>query len=201
MESIQVKFNFGGPMSTLSEFTKNNELFIFRKLQSTDTVLLGNFFTSLSDETRGRFGPHPLTKEHAEWLCSQIDETSIERFIIDNNKEVVGYFIIDFNLFKDEKQRYSSYGINLDSRKDPVFAPCISDKYQNKGIASEAMRTLIEYAHKINIRNLVLMGGTQVPNKIAIRFYKKFGFREYGRFYTEHNGLNNLDMMLTIKNS
>jgi len=42
------------------------------------------------------------------------------------------------------------------------------------------------------------MGGTQEPNKVAQSFYKKFGFKEYGRFYTDHNGLNNIDMKLML---
>jgi len=28
----------------------------------------------------------------------------------------------------------------------------------------------------------------------------KFGFKKYGEFYTEHNGLDNIDMMLTLDN-
>ena len=42
------------------------------------------------------------------------------------------------------------------------------------------------------------MGGTQEPNLVARSFYKKFGFKEYSKFFTEHNGLENIDMMLIL---
>jgi len=43
------------------------------------------------------------------------------------------------------------------------------------------------------------MGGTQEPNHLARNFYKKFGFQEEGEFYTDYNGLNNIDMRLVLQ--
>ena len=91
-----------------------------------------------------------------------------------------------------------TYGIEIDHELDPVFAPCIADKYQNKGIAGKSMKYILDFAKNQNLRSLILMGGTQEPNKLAINFYKKFGFKEYGRFYTANNNLNNIDMMLEL---
>ncbi len=178
--------------------SKSNKLLIFRELTQSDGEALGSFFESLSDETRSKYGPHPLTKEHALLLCIKIGIDNVKRLIILNTKEIIGYFVLDFNPFEHEAARYKEYGIELDERIDPVFAPCISDNYQNQGIASEAMKLLLNYARSKNLRSIVLMGGTQEPNKVAQSFYKKFGFKEYGRFYTDHNGLNNIDMKLML---
>lgn len=173
--------------------SKNNESFVFRELHKNDAERLGEFFSKLSSNTRSRFGPHPLTSEYAEKLCSSIDTTKTIRFILENSFEFVGYFIIDFTSFENEVNRYLSYGTNIDSKIDPVFAPCIVDKYQNCGIASQAMAKIIDFAESKNIRSLVLMGGTQESNFLARAFYNKFGFVEYGTFFTEFN---NVDMRL-----
>lgn len=178
--------------------SKSNELLIFRDLAESDAAELGSFFESLSEDTRSKYGPHPLTKDHALLLCNKIGIDNVNRFIILNTKEIIGYFVLDFNPFEHEAARYREYGIELDEKTDPVFAPCISDGYQNQGIASEAMKLLLNFARGENLRSIVLMGGTQEPNKVAQSFYKKFGFKEYGRFYTDHNGLNNIDMMLML---
>ncbi|WP_028863463.1 GNAT family N-acetyltransferase [Psychromonas aquimarina] len=173
---------------------KNNRTFVFRELQVDDAQILGDFFVNLSADTRSRFGPHPLSREHALKLCSASD-TSVSRFIVENDTEIAGYFILDFNLFEHEKSRYLSYGTALQCKIDPVFAPCIADKYQNSGIASQVMLKIIEFALNKGLRSLVLMGGTQESNHLARAFYKKLGFTEYGSFNTE---MVNIDMKLNL---
>ena len=178
---------------------KNNEVFEFRPLDKNDGKLLGGFFEGLSQETRSKFGPHPLTNEHAvEKLCPQIGKDNVNRFVIASDEKVVGYFIVDFNHYPHEKSRYDSYQVNLDFCNDPVFAPCISDEYQSLGVASQALKSLIKALTEKGVRSLVLMGGTQEPNFVARNFYKKFGFEEQGEFYTDYNGLNNIDMRLVL---
>ena len=179
--------------------SKNNEVFEFRLLKTGDGKVLGEFFENLSAETRSKFGPHPLTREFAEnTLCKNIPESKVLRFVVSSEQKMVGYFIVDFNEFEHEKSRYNSYQINLDHSLDPVFAPCIADDYQSLGIASQAMRALIDKLKELNVRSLVLLGGTQEPNYLARHFYKKFGFKEQGEFYTAYNGLNNIDMRLVL---
>ena len=177
---------------------KFGEEFTFKNIEETDSKRLGVFFESLSAETRSRFGPHPLTTKQAEVLCQNIFTDKAKRFITLYNEEVVGYFILDFNEYKDEIKRYADYNVNLNMEADPVFAPCISDTYQNKGIASISMIEIINFAKEKNVRSLVLMGGTQATNELAIKFYEKFNFKKYGTFYTTHNNLNNYDMRLLL---
>lgn len=178
--------------------SKSNELLVFRELNMGDEIMLGCFFESLSEDTRSKYGPHPLTKEHASVLCGTIGNDNVTRFIILDASEIIGYFILDFNFFEHEAERYRKYGIELDSKIDPVFAPCIADSCQNQGIASGAMNILLDYAKAKNLRSIVLMGGTQEPNTLARCFYKKFGFKEYTIFYTGYNNKNNIDMMLSL---
>ncbi len=178
---------------------KNNEVFEFRPLAKNDGLLLGNFFEGLSQDTCSKFGPHPLTSEHAhDELCPKIGTDNVLRFVISSIDKVVGYFIVDFNLYPNEKSRYESYQVHLDFAYDPVFAPCIADGYQSLGVASQAMNVLIKELTGKGVRSLVLMGGTQEPNILARNFYKKFGFLEQGAFYTDYNGLNNIDMRLVL---
>lgn len=178
---------------------KNGEQFEFSLLGKDDCGLLAAFFESLSEQTRSKYGPHPLTREFVNnTLVNNLDKSDVHRYIIRSATKVIGYFIVDFNHYPDETRRYQSYQILLDSAVDPVFAPCIADDYQNQGVASQAMTALIEVLRQRQVRSLVLMGGTQAPNTLARRFYKKFGFEELGGFYTEHNGLDNFDMRLIL---
>lgn len=172
---------------------KHNKSYIFRKLTSADRERLGLFFSSLSDNTRIRFGPHPLTHEHANVLCASLTDDSVTRFIVETEDKFVGYFILDFRVIEHEVKRYRSYGIVLNPKSDPLFAPCIADDYQNFGISSAVMSNIIAYAKGVNCASLVLLGGTQESNELGISFYKKWGFKECGRYF--HKG-NNIDMRL-----
>lgn len=175
----------------------NGYPFTLRSLDKNDSGILGEFFESLSPQTRSKFGPHPLDKEYAKYvICKNIDVDNVSRFIIVTETQVVGYFIVDFNEYPNERSRYSSYGIELDFALDPVFAPCIHDNYQGQGLASLGLDALLRYFDNSKIRSLVLMGGTQEPNLLARNLYKKFGFVEIGEFYTDYNRLNNVDMRL-----
>jgi GNAT superfamily N-acetyltransferase len=178
--------------------SKSNNLLVFGELHNTDELQLGNFFCSLSENTRSKFEPHPLTREQAAIICASIEKDNTKRFVVTKFTEIIGYFILNFNSFENESARYKKYGINIDSRVDPVFAPCIADNYQNQGIASKVMRFILEYAHEKKLKSIVLMGGTQKSNALARGFYKKFGFEEYGEFYTAYNSLNNIDMKLNL---
>jgi diamine N-acetyltransferase len=179
--------------------SKSHETFIFRHFKQDDADILGEFFESLSDNTRSKFGPHPLTAEYASsTLCKTIGTDNVVRYVIASTREVIGYFILDFSEYPHERERYLNYGINLDFSCDPVFAPCISDKHQNQGIASLAMNAMLQIIDRSKVKSLVLMGGTQEPNVLARNFYKKFGFKELGEFHTDHNGLNNVDMRLVF---
>jgi len=165
---------------------KSNNSHYFRKLTESDAILLGNYFESLSAETRLRFGPHPLTSQYAQHLCTLTNDTA-QRFIVIENggSRIIAYFILDFKMSEHEKARYAQFDIQLCDDLDVLFAPSVADDYQNKGIASDAMKLIIEEACTLNARSLVLMGGTQETNARAIAFYEKFGFKRFGGYQTD----------------
>ncbi|MGJ8693536.1 MAG: GNAT family N-acetyltransferase [Thalassotalea sp.] len=179
--------------------TKNNESLVFRPLKKNDVEMLTEFFQTLSAATKAKFGPHPFTTDYLQvMLNTEFGNNNVARFIMAAEQKVVGYFIVDFNHYPNEKRRYAGYGVELNFSVDPVFAPCIHDDYQSQGVASLAMAALFLSLAKLPLRSLVLMGGTQAPNLLARHFYKKFNFKEFGEFYTDYNQLNNIDMRLVF---
>lgn len=168
---------------TSSISTKQGDEFIFRAFTKDDAAGLTTFFTSLSEQTRSQFGPHPLTAEYVKsHLGQQLAIDKVSRFVLTTQQKIVGYFIVDHNNYPNELKRYASYGIDLDFSVDPVFAPCIHDGYQNQGLTSLAMAALLPILVQAKINSLVLMGGTQAPNLVARNFYKKFNFQAWVNF-------------------
>lgn len=174
---------------------KDGSNITFRMLDNSDGEKLGRFFSSLSVETKSKYGPHPLTHEFALELCQTIEHEQTTRFVALIEDEVVGYFILDFSDVSHEIERYATFGIELTPNLDAFFAPCISDRYQNLGISSLIMPKILEYAKQKNCNSIVLLGGTQETNTLGISFYKKWGFKQCGSYMTE---ITNLDMRLVL---
>lgn len=188
------KENLKGPqMQQL--FCKDGNSLTFRQLEAADNSMLGQFFQGLSAETKSKYGPHPLTQEYADELCQNLTPLNTTRMVAVIEQAIVGYFIIDFREIDHEVKRYATFGITLTSPKDPFFAPCISDQYQNLGIASLVMPHIIDYVKQRGGKSLVLLGGTQETNTLGIRFYKKWGFQQCGSYFSH---INNLDMRLVL---
>ena len=100
--------------------SKIGEEFILREISDLDSELLGQYFESLSAETRRRYGPHPFTKEIAGELCTRKHD-SAKRFVLTlvDNTRFVGYFILEFQMHKDLLNRYKEEGIVLTDGKNP----------------------------------------------------------------------------------
>jgi GNAT superfamily N-acetyltransferase len=181
-----------------TSITKNNNTYTLRPITVRDSNALGEYFVRLSDETKRRFQPHPLTNEQAAQLCAEQgatpDETAL-RLILLSDETVIGYFILESTMSVHEASRYAAHGIELVSQKDVLFAPSILDEYQNLGLASLVMPHLLSFVKANNARSLVLMGGTQSTNPRAIAFYEKFGFEKFGGYETE---IFNHDMRLIL---
>lgn len=171
--------------------------YLFRKLVKADAALLARYFSSLSEATKTRFAPHPLTDEYADKLC-QLKLDSAQRFVLlpDSLDKIIGYFILEYHMSPHEARRYREQGVCLESELDPLFAPSIADDYQNRSLASSVMPLIIDAAKEHGARSLVLLGGTQETNRIAIAFYEKFGFKRYGGYQTD---IFNYDMRLVFE--
>ena len=175
--------------------TDGNE-YLFRKLESNDAEMLAAYFAKLSDLTKARFGPHPLTTDFVVHLCEKPNDTADRFVILPKSPElIVGYFILEFEMSPHEKGRYLSQGIVLEQGLDILFAPSVADDFQNCGLASQVMPAIVDHCRKKGARSLVLMGGTQANNNRAIAFYEKFGFLRFGGYQT---GIFNYDMRLVF---
>jgi len=130
--------------------------FKIRRLKSTDTEKLYEFFTALSEKTKHFFHPHPFDIETAEKLCKEKDK-NIVRFVGIIEEEIVGYGFL-WNLNND----FPSLGI------------CIRDDFQGKGIGKGLMEYLINFAKKKDKKGLILT--VYKDNEKAFSLYKKFGF-------------------------
>jgi GNAT superfamily N-acetyltransferase len=176
----------------------DGEHVILRLLLPGDGELLGRYFEGLSEETRRRFGPHPLTTGEAQDLCARIDRHSALRFVAllpGTAPQIIAYFILMLSAGEPETARYKEYGIQLDNAADCAFAPSVADAYQSRGLGSLLMPHIIEVARRMGKRALVLMGGTQSTNTRAVGFYEKFGFERVGSYFTE---IENYDMILRL---
>lgn len=170
--------------------------YVLRKLETADGAMLSEYFNGLTAMTKVRFGPHPLTADFAFAVCGKQDDTA-DRFVIlmKGKQEIVGYFILEFELSPHESGRYLSQGVVLEQGLDVLFAPSVADALQNCGLASAVMPELIAHCRRKGARSMVLMGGTQATNARAIAFYEKFGFVKYGGYHTE---VFNHDMRLVL---
>lgn len=171
------------------------EGYVLKLLSVNDHEQLGDFFQGLSKETRMRYAPHPLDKAYARKLCLEIEFDPADRFVLSTDTEIIGYFILDPQVPVHEADRYKNYAIELESGKDCMFAPCMADAYQDKGLGGKVMPSLLEHCQKKTYKSLVLLGGTQESNRRALQFYRKFGFNEHGGFHTE---VYNIDMRLLL---
>lgn len=87
---------------------------------------------------------------------------NIYSFVAELNDEIVGN--LGFEVFVNSRRRHAgSFGMG------------VKDEYQNKGVGSALMSSMIELADNwLNLRRLELT--VFVDNEPAIALYKKFGF-------------------------
>jgi diamine N-acetyltransferase len=172
-----------------------------RPLLRSDGAALGAYFLGLSEETRRRFGPHPLDEVTADDLCATINVAEALRLVAvvpdAAPLEIIAYFILLLGVTDDERARYVQSGIALHSETDCTVAPSVADHYQNSGLGSFCFQHLIELARRLGRQRMVLLGGTQASNHRAIHFYAKHGFRTIGSF-EEPAGVLNDDMLLEL---
>lgn len=180
---------------------KSGESVVFRPLKTQDAQILGCYFLDLSNQTKQFFGPHPLDQETAIHLCSTINHSNVLRMIATHTKgtqeEVIAYVILHFGVIRHEQERYAQVNLTLNSQTDCTIAPSVADAFQNQGLGTLLMRHLIQVAHKLGYKRMVLLGGTQARNDRAVHFYQKVGFRLVNTFEYP-TGCNNYDMILDL---
>ena len=170
--------------------------FAARLLRSDDDDALGVYFDGLSEATRGVYGPHPFSSDHARLLCAEIDRTSLLTFLAIVDDEVTAYFLLQLGVRDGDRKRYAEHGPPLVDDDTCTFAPSVADAFQERGVGSAMMPLVLGTARQLGRRCIVLWGGVRGDNPRARHFYEKFGFRHVGHFSA--GGLDNHDMILDL---
>ena len=173
----------------------------FRPVKAGDVQILGDYFLSLSDDTKRRYGPHAFDRATAEQLCATTDPADTLRMVAtvkgEKGESVIAYIILILNVREDDVKRYDKLHLPLNAATDCTLAPSVADAYQSKGLGSVLMVQLKQFARQLGRTRMVLWGGTQATNDRAVHFYQKHGFRTVGDFQ-EPPGFNNYDMIMDL---
>ncbi len=174
---------------------KNNSKITINKLSKNDPDKLFNYLNDLSEDTKSKFGPHSFDIKTVKEICEEQDKKFLS-FIAKNKEEkIVAYIVMKLGILEHDSERLESYGLKLDRKNDVTFAPSIIEEYQNLGLGSKMFLHVLKELKKRNSKKILLWGGVQKRNDLAIGFYKKAGFRKLGEF--EWGGVN-VDMVLEI---
>lgn len=176
----------------------NNEKIIFKPLENKDIKSLSKFLKDLSLETRKFYTCKNYNYSYAKELCDAINRYDKLRFIVllKSTNKIISLMEFSFDIPDGDHERYLKYGINL-TKTDCRFGPCISDEYQDKGIGSAILPSIIDIARKFGQKRIILWGGVLVCNKKAIHFYEKNGFKNLGTYENIENGTS-FDMILYL---
>ncbi len=171
---------------------------VVRPLRQDDSLLLADYFVTLSCETRKWFAPHAFTADEAQRLCAEIDYSRTIRLLGVSDSvlgpKIMAYFIIDLES-KADAERYRKYGMILCPASVFSVAPSVADAYQSCGVGTLLMTKALALGRRLGRHQVVLYGGVQATNLRAQRFYRKFGFRRTGSFVTT---VDNYDMILEL---
>lgn len=176
-------------------FTSKNNLPIrLRLLTQDDYEGLSHYLQSLSPDTQKRFGPHPYDKKSLEEFYGQFHcRGYIAIYTV--TTRIIAYSIIKPGYIQHDAHRLLSSGITPDTATDCTFAPSVADEWQSCGIGNHMLRFIITDLQTRRIKRIILWGGVQMDNTIAVNFYKRNGFRTIGQF--NYNG-ENYDMVYDI---
>ncbi len=170
-----------------------------RLLRPDDAERLGTYFLGLSDRTRSRYGPHPFDRATAGAICEGLDPRDMLRVVVTAgtapDEEIVAYLLVKLGVRESDGKRYAALGIELNPSRTAALAPSVADAWQNRGVASAAMPTLLAMARSVGVRRLVLWDGVIADNHLAQGFYRKWGFVKVGEFTTS---VLNFDMVAEI---
>lgn len=138
-----------------------------------------------------RFGPHPFDLESIINILS--DGTTLAYGAFEpQNRQLVAYALIRLGYLPWDKPRLSEYGIIPCMESDCTFAPSVADLWQNNGMGSQLLNHILTDLPG-HIKRIILWGGVQTENLIAVHFYQKNNFTILGEF--EYYG-QNYDMIL-----
>lgn len=165
---------------------------LIRPLEQGDLPGLEYYLQGLGPLTRSRFGPHGYDLPSLRQFYSyDIHRACIATY----DNRIVGYAILRKGYLEHDRQRLEGYGLILNQETDGCFAPSLADDWQGRGIGNRMLVFLLALARQMGLKRLILWGGVQAGNELALKYYLKNGFKELGRF--EYFG-ENIDMVLEL---
>ncbi len=168
---------------------------LVRLLQKNDYTALVNYLEGLSDITRSRFAPHSFDLGTLQVICAN-EHDNYQGYACFLQAQLIGYAVTARGCTEGEIYRFPNYGIAIDAFNDYAFAPSVADRFQSKGVGSTLFEFVINDLKIRGARQIALMGGVQLSNHVAIKFYRKHGFKTLGEF--EYHG-QNLDMIKHLR--
>lgn len=166
-----------------------------RPWESSDLPNLLSYLLHLDAETKSRFQPHPFTEPE---LAKLFADPSYTGFILIENTStyIIGYAIVKLGYFEHDLLRYQRYSVFPDPSSTAMYAPSLATGWRNKGVGKILWQTIEHDLRQKAVQQVLLWGGVQETNAVAVAYYQRLGFHLLGRF--EMNGIQNLDMMKHI---
>ena len=199
--AISAEMLRANPMQVAATLSYDETPVLFRPVLPGDATILGDYFLSLSEQTKQRYGPHRFDRETAEELIATTDHAHTLRMIATvpsgETEHVIAYIILIQGIREDDAARYELLNMPLNADTDCTLAPSVADVYQSKGLGTVLLKHLKLVARRLGRTRMVLWGGTQASNERAIHYYHKHGFQTVGEFQ-EPPGHNNYDMIMDL---
>jgi diamine N-acetyltransferase len=172
---------------------------VLRPLEPDDSEWFAAYLAGLSEETARRWRPHPFDRETAEAICASLDPADVARMVAvvgaGDDARIIGYVLLKMGALPSDRERFAKLGLAVEPTVSASLAPSVADEYQDQGVGSLLMGRVLEIAQRLGLRTIVLWGGVQATNERAKHFYRKWGFRKVGEFFTDKD---NDDMILEL---
>jgi len=165
----------GYPKEWKKKVTLNNgQQVLLRPELSTDTEMLWEMFSSLSDSTLNNY-VLPFTRERIESWTKNIDydkNLTILALIKEEGKHrIIGSASLSFNSVETLRHK-ADLGIT------------VHDDYQNMGLGTTMIKHLLDIARKKGLKKVYLLVNTD--NSRAIHTYEKCGFQIEAKLRKEY---------------
>ena len=169
---------------------------VLSPLRPSDEVALASFFDGLSSRTRQWYSvTDPRTE--ARDRRSAIARYDKLRLLLRGGGRILALAEFSFDLVATDIERFTRYGVTLRPGRDCRWGLCVSDEWQGRGVGTALAAPSFDLARRFGRDRVILWGGVQSANAVAVRYYRKVGFTEIGQF-TNDEGIASIDMLRAL---
>ena len=167
---------------------------LIRPLRPRDADAFSFFLSHLTEKTRHFFEPHPLTWAEGQQLALESDPADCLRLVLIDirlpQQPILGYLVLQMGLRDYEQERFDRYGIEYDPRLCVSLAPVIAEGWRAQGLGAPLLKQGLHLCRELGRQAVILMGGVQDNNRMAVRFYLRHGFHRLDSFEWPQGVLN-----------